>query len=242
MREENESESSYMKRCLKEAVDDEGLDRVEDQLKEEGYKVVNIRPRKSERRQEIRKQQRAVVKTGAPLSPEAIVELLPAPTDVDGRVDGAFVAGMRYEAMNVIRGIRLAQELSKMAIDQASPVIRMAQEMRAAEGKSADEAAMKAAAGVGAQILPRIDQLAAQVAGSGENPMAGLMMSLMTPAFQQAGHQLTKLFGATQKRPQPGNEQLGNEQSQPPAQSQDQGQGWSPPNIQEHSLDEWEED
>lgn len=228
MREENESESSYMKRSFKEVVDEEGLDRVEDQLKEEGYKVENIRPRKSERRQEVKKQQRAVVKTGAPLSPEAIVELLPAPTDVDGRVDGAFVAGMRYEAMNVIRGIRLAQELSKMAIDQASPVIRMAQEMRAAEGKAADEAAMKAAAGVGAQIMPEVAALRTLIGSQGENPMASMMMTLMMPSMQQAAQKLAGLFGATQPgagQPQPGGEQPG---------------AWSPPHIEEHSINEWE--
>jgi hypothetical protein len=246
MREPNESESAYMKRCFKEVLDEEGLDSVEDQLKEEGYKIENIRPRKSERRQEIRKQQKAVVKTGVPLSPEAIVELLPAPTDVDGRVDGAFVAGMRYEAMNVIRGIRLAQELSKMAIDQASPVIRMAQEMRAAEGKAADEAAMKAAAGVGAQIMPRIDQLAAQVAGGGENPMMSLMMTLMQPAFQQAAQHLAKFFGATQM---PGHGQQSQEQQaeQPPVEQQTQVErpqaqpAGSSPNIKQRSIKEWED-
>ena len=229
MREENESESSYMKRCFKEVVDEEGLDRVEDQLKEEGYKMENIRPRKSERRQEVKKQQRAVVKTGTPLSPEAIVELLPAPTDVDGRVDGAFVAGMRYEAMNVIRGIRLAQELSKMAIDQASPVIRMAQEMRASEGKTADEAAMKAAAGVGAQIMPEVEALRNLVGSQGGNPMASMMMTLMMPSMQQAAQRLAGLFGATQ----PG-------ATGPPGTGVGQQPAFNALNIEEHSINEWE--
>lgn len=234
MREQNESESAYMKRRFKEAMDEEGLDKVEDQLQEEGYKVENIRPRKSERRQELKKQQKALVAkgTGSALSAEGIVENLPWPVDVDGHVDGAFVAGMRYEALNVIRGIRLAQELTKMGIDQATPMIKMAQEMRAAEGKAADEAARIAAASVGAQIMPRIDQLAAQVAGGGENPMAGLIMTLMQPAFQQAAQQLAKLFGATQ----PGQTQPQTEgEQQPPGQTM-----FNPPNIEEHSIGEWE--
>ena len=228
MRESDESESAYMKRSFKEAVDEEGLDRVEDKLKEEDYKIENIRPRKSERRQELRKQQKALVVkgTGGALTPEAIAELLPAPTDVDGRVDGVFVAGMKYEALNIIRGIRMAQELSKMGIDQATPVIRMAQEMRATEGKAADEAAIKAAAGVGAQILPEVEALRTQLAASGENPMASMMMTLMMPSMQKAAQQLAGLFGATQ----PG--AIGQPET---------GVGqWTPPAIEEHPISEWE--
>ena len=229
MREQDESESSYMKRCFKEVMDEEGLDGVEDKLTEEGYKIENIRPRKSERRQELKKQGKALQITGAkvPLSAEAIVECLPAPTDVDGRVDGVFVAGMRYEALNIIRGIRLAQELSKMGIDQATPVISMAKEMRAAEGKAADEAARIAAASVGAQIMPEVAALRTLVASQGENPMASMMMTLMMPSMQQAAQQLAGLFGATQ----PG--------TQPPTGGKQQP--WTPSTIEEHPLSEWED-
>ena len=230
MREENESESSYMKRSFKEAVDDEGLDSIEDRLKEEGLKIENIRPRKSERRQELRKQQKALVVKGAggALTAEALAELLPSPTDVDGRVNGVFVAGMRYEALNIIRGIRMAQELSKMGIDQATPVINMAKEMRAAEGKAADEAARIAAASVGAQIMPEVEALRNLVGSQGENPMASMMMTLMMPSMQQAAQKLAGLFGATQ----PG----GTGQTQ----TGEQQGALNPPNIEEHSLSEWE--
>lgn len=230
MREENESESSYMKRCFKEIVDEEGLDRVEDQLKEEGYKVENIRPRKSERRQELKKQQKfmPVKGTSSALAAEGIVENLPWPVDVDGHVDGAFVAGMRYEALNVIRGIRLAQELTKMGIDQATPVIRMAQEMRQTESQAAKEAAMQAAAGVGAQIMPEVEAIRKQMMTQGENPMASMMMTLMMPSMQQAAQRLTGLFGATQ----PGaTGQPGTGGGQQPA--------FNSPNIEEHSIEEW---
>jgi len=233
MRQENESESSYMKRCFKEAMDEEGLDRVEDQLKEETYKVENIRPRKSERRQELKKPQKAlaVKGTGSALPAEAIVENLPWPVDVDGHVDGAFVAGMRYEALNVIRGIRLAQELTKLGIDQATPLIRMAQEMRQTEGQAAKEAAMQAAAGVGAQILPEVEALKSQIAASGENPMASMMMTLMMPSMQQAAKQLAGLFGATQ----PGGTGQPTEGGQQTEQTM-----FNPPNVEEHSIGDWE--
>jgi len=235
MRQENESESAYMKRCFKEAVDEEGLDRVEDQLKEETYKVENIRPRKSERRQELKKQKPMVVKgTGSALPAEAIVENLPWPVDVDGHVDGAFVAGMRYEALNVIRGIRLAQELTKLGIDQATPLIKMAQEMRQAEGQAAKEAAMQAAAGVGAQILPEVEALKTQIMSQGKDPMASMMMPLMMPSMQQAAQSLAGLFTKTQPGAQPG-----------PGQPTEGGQQteqtmFNPSNVEEHSIEEWE--
>jgi len=150
-----------------------------------------------------------------------------------------FDEGVSYGANTILAGIRAAQELSNLGISQATPVIKMAQEMRLAESQASREAAMQAAAGVGAQIMPRIDQLAAQVAGSGENPMAGLMMTLMQPAFQQAAQQLARLFGATQMPGMLGQPQAEQAPAQPPAQGQ--SQAWSPPNIQEHSLEEWEE-
>jgi hypothetical protein len=50
MREPNESESVYIKRRFKEAMSEEEPDYIEDQLREEGYKIENIRPRKSGRR------------------------------------------------------------------------------------------------------------------------------------------------------------------------------------------------
>jgi len=151
-----------------------------------------------------------------------------------------FDEGVSYGANTILAGIRAAQELSNLGISQATPVIKMAQEMRLAESQASREAAMQAAAQVGAQVLPRIDQLAAQVASSGENPMAGLMMTLMQPAFQQAAQQLARLFGATQmpgvtaQQPQ---EQPAQSQAQPA-----QEPAWSPPNIEQRSIDEWEDD
>jgi len=152
-----------------------------------------------------------------------------------------FDEGVSYGANTILAGIRAAQELSNLGISQATPVIKMAQEMRLAEGQASKEAAMQAAAGVGAQVLPRIDQLAAQVASSGDNPMAGLMMTLMQPAFQQAAQQLAKLFGASQMPGMPAQQPQEQPPVQQPAQPQAQQPAWSPPNIAQRSIDEWEE-
>ena len=165
------------------------------------------------------------------------VPIVPQEYDGSARIYWAgFDEGVSYGANTILAGIRAAQELSNLGISQATPVIKMAQEMRLAESQASREAAMQAAAQVGAQVLPRIDQLAAQVAGSGENPMGGLMMTLMQPAFQQAAQQLAKLFGAAQS---PVEQSQGQPPAQQPVQPQPQQPAWSPPNIQQRPISEF---
>lgn len=142
MREQDESETAYFKRRFAECVDEDMLDAINDQLRQEGYEPEKIKPRKSERKKEIQKQAKAamsttLVRSGGQRSAEDIVANLDWPTSVNGEVNPAFVAGMRYEAMNIIRGIRMAQELNRMGLEQAKPVIEMAKEMRQAEGQAA---------------------------------------------------------------------------------------------------------
>jgi len=135
---------------------------------------------------------------------------------VNGEVDPVFVAGMRYEAMNVIRGIRMAQELNKMGLEQAKPVIEMAKEMRQAEG----QAAQTIAAQLGQvtmqsnqQIIGAIHELAAaQSQGqqtSEMNPMARMVFSALQPHL---GQLLAQAFSSLTKK-QPGAQPQGGQQS-----------------------------
>ena len=60
-------------------------------------------------------------------------------------VDGTrqvFDSGVAYGMTSIYIGVRIAQELSKMGIDQATPIIKMAQEMRQTEGQVAKETGM----------------------------------------------------------------------------------------------------
>ena len=220
---QNESESARIKRRFAEAEDEDMLDGIEDQLREEGLKIENIRPRKSERRKELQKHRKtgtAVTRTGGQLSAEAIVENLAWPMNVNGEVDPVFVAGMRYEAMNVIRGIRMAQELNKMGLEQAKPVIEMAKEMRAAEG----QAAQTIAAQLGQvtmqsnqQIIGAIHELAAaQSQGqqtSEMDPMQKMFVDAMQPhAAQAIGQLFASLFKPSPQggaQPQGGQQPVG---------------------------------
>lgn len=203
---QGESESAYIKRRFTEAVDEDMLDTINDQLREEGITPEKISPRKSERRKELRKQSKtgttAMTRSTAQLPAEQIVDNLPWPMNVNGEVDPAFVAGMRYEAMNVIRGIRMAQELNKMGLEQAKPVIEMAKEMRQAEGQAAQTLASQfgqVTMQSNQQIISAIHDLAgAQSQGqpaASENPMAKALFSAMQPYIQQTvGQVLAGLF------------------------------------------------
>lgn len=114
--------------------------------------------------------------------------------------------------------------------------------------ESNEEIAMQAAAGVGMKVTPKIDQLASQMSSqataSSPNPMQSLMVSMMSPAFQKAGEQVARLFGATQpgqgqpEQPQPGNQAEGQENAQQPQQP---AQQWSPSNVEYHSREELED-
>ena len=250
MREPKESETAYARRRFLEADDDDSLDLVDEELRNEGLSSDVVRPRKSDRRKELRKTKpsSAVVRHTGQLPAEQIVDGLPWPTSVDGEVDPAFVAGMRYEAMNVIRGIRMAQELNKMGLKQAKPVIEMAKEMRQAEGQAAQVIASQLGAVTmqnDQQILAAINHLAASQGGQAPaetNPMADVMAQTMKPILQQVMQQV--LGGMFRMVPQPG----GSAPAQQPAQedqsqsNQSSGFGSLPSNITTHRLDELEEE
>ena len=208
MIEQGESESAYIKRRFAEAVDEDMLDTIDDQLREEGFTSDKIRPRKSERRKELKKQPRsttAMMRAGGQRSAEDIIDNLSWPVSVNGEVDPVFVAGMRYEAMNVIRGIRMAQELNKMGLEQAKPVIEMAKEMRAAEG----QAAQTIAAQLGQvtmqsnqQIIQAIQGLAAaQPQGESVNPMMQSLFTAAQPFLGQIFQRMFSSFGGIGQQP-----------------------------------------
>ena len=201
MREPNESDTAYTRRRFKEAVDDEMLDEIDDQLRTEGISSNVIRPRKSERRKQLLKQGRSTAavatRVSGSLSAEEIVENLPWPPDENGNINPAFVAGMRYEALNVIRGIRMAQELNQMGLEQAKPIIGMAKEMRQAEAQAAKILATELgqdAVQANDEIIKAIQSLAeSQPQGQPVNP---LLLAFYNAAQPFLGQILERLFSS----------------------------------------------
>jgi len=249
MRDQGESETAYFKRRFAECSDEDMLETIDDQLREEGYAPEKIRPRKSERRKEIQKRAKntstiAVARTAAQLPAEQIVENLPWPMSCDGEVDPAFVAGMKYEAMNVIRGIRLAQELNRMGLEQAKPVIEMAKEMRQAEGQAAQAIASELAQATmqsNQQILGAIHEMAAsQGQPSGRDPMTQAFANAAAPIWGQLLQRLFSSFaGMGQQQKHPVQEQSSDN---PPQEQHFQPKHKGPlPHMKPGEEDQWTE-
>jgi len=226
---------------LLEAVDEESLSQIRRQLKDEGENPGTIDAVVSE----LRKKGQLVFKKSTAITKaqpvEEIVANLPWPVDVNGHVNAVFVAGMRYEAMNVIRGIRLAQELSKMGVEQATPVIKMAQEMREAEGQAAKIIAVELAEATlegNKDLRGAISQLGNQMQVSGPNPFASMMAGVMQPVLGQVMQKMMGTFiGGQVPLTQPATD-AGAAGSDSPGVTPS---GGSSPGIEEHSADEWEE-
>ena len=142
----------------------------------------------------------------------------------DGDYKLGFVDGMGV----LIMAARYNQILAASQAETLSNQLKIMEESRKGSAEVAQEAAARAAASVGAQIMPEVEALKTQLAASGENPMASMMMTLMMPSMQQAAQQLAGLFGATQPGTPP---QTGGGQQTP----QQVGS-----NIEEHSINEWE--
>lgn len=110
--------------------------------------------------------------------PEAIIEGMRIPViGADG-----FEKGMKFGASLVVLGVRVAQELSAIGIQQARPVMEMAKSMREGEAMAAKgaavEAAGMAAAEVGAQMAPYLANIGK---GSEADPVKAMMVRTMEP-------------------------------------------------------------
>lgn len=155
-----------------------------------------------------------------PLPVEAIIKDLKLPTIADGGRE-IFDAGVSYATRMIVGGVRLAQELSRMGIAQASPIIRMASEMRKAEGLSAQEAGQVAAENALAGAMQYMSQQKADIA-TVPNPMMGIMARAMEPALTQV---MGNMFGMFGRQPQQGQAQQ--PQAQQPQGSTQLPAGWS---------------
>ena len=112
---------------------------------------------------------------------DVLIQQLNLPEIVDGSSE-VFNSGVAYGMRSILIGVRVAQELSKMGIDQASPIIKMSQEMRQAEGQAASTAAHEAAQETASRVADYFDQKMEQKKpdiASTPNPMQGVMARWM---------------------------------------------------------------
>jgi len=112
-----------------------------------------------------------------PLPVENLIRTLNLPEVTDGNRE-VFDSGVEYGMKSILIGVRIAQELSKMGIEQAMPIIKMAQEMRQAEGQAAQVAAQEAARETAAQVAAYFEQKKPDIAST-PSPMEGMFARVM---------------------------------------------------------------
>lgn len=157
---------------------------------------------------------------GKQLAVEAIIHDMKLPAIVVGGGREIFDAGVDYGMRALVAGVRLAQELSQMGIAQASPVIRMATEMRKAEGMSAQEAGQVAAENALAGAIQYLSQQQPKAdIATVPNPMQGMLARMVEQMF-------SRMFGMGQ--PQDGQQQPGGISLPPGWQMGEQGGGSGP--------------
>lgn len=152
-----------------------------------------------------------------PLAVEAIIREMKLPVIVNGGAK-IFDAGVGYGMRALVVGIRMAQELSQMGISQASPVIRMAKELREGAGQSAQEAGQVAAENALAGAIQYMSQQKADIA-TVPNPMLGIMARAMEPALMGVFSKMSGIFGGQGGQPP--------QQGQQPQPSSQLPPGWT---------------
>ena len=191
----------------------------------------------SEQAQGTQAQTTAVAKKGqSPL--EQLVQELRLPTMVDGQAE-IFDSGVEYGVRSVLVGVRVAQELSAMGVQQAVPIIKMAQEMRESEGQAAKIIAAELAEATlegNKDLKGALHQLGSQMTASAPNPMMSMMVGALQPILGQTIERMMRGFstgkqGQTTTEPPPSGGQEMNRKI-----ASDVGSG-----IEDHSIDEWED-
>ncbi len=116
--------------------------------------------------------------------PEAIIESMDLPI-VDGQIVG-FESGMKFGARMVVMGVRIAQELSALGIQQVKPLIELSRDARMGEEGAAKSAATEAAMSAASMVQQNLAPYLANIGKPAEaNPMQGMMVRTMEPIIQK---------------------------------------------------------
>ena len=138
-----EGKTQYIRQRLLEARSDDELDEICTQLKADpDIPSGSVDAEKSKLKKkgafQFKTEPTKAIASSKPLPVEALIKELSLPPVADG-TRYIFDSGVAYGMKSILIGVRVAQELSKMGIDQATPIIKMAQEMRQTEGEVAKE-------------------------------------------------------------------------------------------------------
>jgi|Deesub1362B_J571_1020462.scaffolds.fasta_scaffold04305_9 hypothetical protein len=192
MTNKEEGKTQYIRRRLLEARSSEELEQICAELKADPEIADgSVEAEKSKLKKkgafQFRPETTKAVTSNKPLPAEALINELQLPPMVDG-TRHIFDAGVEYGMKSILIGVRVAQELSKMGIDQATPIIRMAQEMRQTEGQVARETGMAMGETLAGKIFDYFEQKLPQQKpdiAMTPDPMKGLMARTMETIVNQ---------------------------------------------------------
>ncbi len=156
------------------------------ELEKDGYRKRPPRPPKDEKKTSVATTPPGKgVQTYAKGSPpEAIIESMDLPI-VDGQIVG-FESGMKFGARMVVMGVRIAQELSALGIQQVKPLIELSRDARMGEEGAAKSAATEAAMSAASMVQQNLVPYLANIGKPAEaNPMQGMMVRTMEPIIQR---------------------------------------------------------
>ena len=93
---------------------------------------------------------------------------------------------MKFGAKMVVMGVRIAQELSALGIQQVKPLIELARDARSGEEAAAKNAAIEAAQGAAAMVQQNLTPYLANMTKPAEtNPMQSMMARTMGPIIER---------------------------------------------------------
>ena len=119
------------------------------------------------------------------LPPEFLIDQIVLP--IDGNSAKVFEQGIKFGASILVLGVRVAQELSNMGMQQARPIMDMANAMRAGEAEAAKgaaaEAAYTAAELVKAEMMPTLAGMNKPAPSA--DPMKDMMARLFEPMLSR---------------------------------------------------------
>lgn len=209
-----EKKGDYTKWALmhgvtEEELEEQGFNRrsisiCAQELEKEKYRVRPKKPPASTKL--LPPGEKSVHITAKGLSPEGLIEGISIPVeDGEGPI---FEKGMKFGMTVLTLGVRVAQELSNMGVQQARPLVEMARDMRSGEAaaakSAAGEAAMLAAGAVQQSMSPLLAQIAEQNRTSGPDPVKGMMVRTMEPLMKNLMGRMLPGMGKQEQGPPEG--------------------------------------
>jgi hypothetical protein len=181
----------YTEEDLKDAGKNPGTIRIcAQELERDGYRKRPPKKAQTAITKAAQSNMKVFSKAGPP---EALLDSISLP--MEGREAQIFENGLKSGMSLVILGVRVAQELSSIGVQQAKPIMEMAKSMREGEAvaakTSASEAAQEAAVNVSRVFAPAIEALQETVSSLDEktskassNPLQDMVARTMEPLFK----------------------------------------------------------